>query len=483
MRKWGILLAILCILETTSIKYYLARSGQFGFPLDDAWTHQTYARNLGLYGVMAFSPGVPSAGGTSFLWILIIALGYFLKVSFFQWTYLWGGISAVATAFLAALLHQQYFNNFRISAIVATICILDWHLAWAAVSGMEIGLFTCMTLLFFLLLTRNVSSWILGGLTGLIVLVRPEGILLAVLYSFHLLFKQPREIKHNLLRGVLFAATLLIIISPWVVFNLVYAHRPFPNTVTAKFMHYGYPWSLWRSLNYLWNVLFYFLDGYLLLIFPGAIFKLYNSIRTKDPLHPQPLYWFLAMIGVYAVALPFIYDQGRYLMPLIPLVIIYGIEGIGQFLEIALSTSFMRSIGWILLAGAVLILWSAGAATYSRQIRLYDQVHMQAARWLNDHAPQDAIIATHDVGILGYFTNRQIVDLAGLITPEIMPIMHDQEKLAEYLRSNHVNYLVVYSIHYGDLLSQLNARRVFSPNPEQMMVLGADPFEVYEIGR
>jgi len=483
MKKWGILLAFLCILESISITSYLAGSGQFGFPLDDAWTHQTYARNLGLHGVMAFSPGVPSAGGTSLLWILILALGYFLKISFFPWTYLWGGIFAVATAFCAAFLHQQYFNNFRNSAIVAVICIFEWHLAWAAVSGMEIGLFTCLTLLFFLLLGRNIPAWVLGGLTGLIVLVRPEGILLAVIYGIQLLFKPPREIKHSLLHGGAFAAAFLIIISPWVAFNLIYAHRPFPNTVTAKFMHYGYPWSLLRSLNYLWNVLFYFLDGSLLLLFPGAIFKLYHSIRIKDRLHSAPLVWFLAMIGVYAVALPFIYDQGRYLMPLIPLVIIYGIEGISQFLEIALRTPFLRSAGWILLFAAALILWISGASTYSQQIRLYEQVHMQAAQWLNDHAAQDAIIATHDVGIIGYFTNRQIIDLAGLITPEIMPMMHDQQKIAEYLRSKHVDYLIVYRYRYADLLSQLHARRVFSPNPEQMMARGADPFEVYEIDK
>ena len=104
MKKWSILLAFLCLLEIISILFYLARAGQPGFPLDDAWTHQTYARNLGVHGVMAFSPGIPSAGGTSFLWVLILALGYFLKISFFPWTYLWSGIFAVITAILAALL-------------------------------------------------------------------------------------------------------------------------------------------------------------------------------------------------------------------------------------------------------------------------------------------------------------------------------------------------------------------------------------------
>lgn len=482
-KKWGSLLALLVLLEILSVSLYLGKAGQFGFPLDDAWIHQAYARNLGLHGMMAFSPGIPSPGSTSFLWTLLLALGYFIQAPFFLWTFLWGGIFAVLTAFLAAFLHHQYFGNFRNSVIVAIICIFEWHLAWAAVSGMEISLFTCLTLLFFLLLTRNVSPWVLGTLTGLSVLARPEGILLAALYGIKLLSAQPRAIKRTLFQGALFAFTFLIIISPWVAFNLKYAHQPFPNTITAKFMHYGYLWSLWRSLDYLWNVLLFFLNGSLLLLFPGACFKLYHSLRTKDAFHPQPLFWFLTLIGIYAVTLPFLYDEGRYLMPLIPLVIVYGVEGISQFLEIALRTPFMRSTGWALLFISVLALWVSGSAQYARRIQFYDLIHMQIARWINDHAPQDAVIATHDIGIIGYFTNRQIVDLAGLTTPEIVPIMNDPQKTAEYLRSEHASYLIVYSDYYQALINLLDARLVFSPNPQVMLKEGVGTFDVYEIGR
>jgi hypothetical protein len=313
------------------------------------------------------------------------------------------------------------------------------------------------------------------------VLVRPEGVLLAVIYGLNLLFSHPRKINDVLFQGTAFAAMFLIIISPWIAFNLTFAHRPFPNTITAKFMHYGYPWSPWRSLDYLWNVFLYFLEGSFLFLFPGACFKLFRSIRTKDTLYLQPLFWFLGIIGIYAVALPFIYDEGRYLMPLIPLVIIYGVEGFGQFLEVSLRTYFARSTGWILLLGSVLILWIMGSAVYANRIQLYGLVHMQAARWINDHVPQDAIIATHDIGIIGYFTERQMVDLAGLVTPEIVPIMHDPQKLADYLRTKHVSYLILYTAYYRELLTILNAQLIPSPGAEQWSATGVGPFEIYKV--
>ena len=87
MKKWGYLLALLIVLEILSATLYLSKANQLGFPLDDAWIHQTYARNLGLHGVMAFSPGQPSTGSTSFAWTVLLAAGYLLKIPFFIWKF------------------------------------------------------------------------------------------------------------------------------------------------------------------------------------------------------------------------------------------------------------------------------------------------------------------------------------------------------------------------------------------------------------
>ena len=47
-----------------------------GFPLDDAWIHQTYARNLIQHTEWSFIPGIPSGGSTAPLWSAILAIGY-----------------------------------------------------------------------------------------------------------------------------------------------------------------------------------------------------------------------------------------------------------------------------------------------------------------------------------------------------------------------------------------------------------------------
>lgn len=348
---------------------------------------------------------------------------------------------------------------------------------------MEIGLFTFLTLLFLLLLHRKESPFLLGGLAGILVLVRPEGIFLAMIYGIHLLLTQPREMRHIILNAAAFLPVFLLVISPWIIFNIIYSDSPFPNTISAKFFQYGYPWSLGKSLNYLWDVLIYFLNGPLLLLVPCAGFVIHNAVRTKNTVHFHPLAWLLALIGLYAVALPVIYDQGRYLMPLIPLIVVYGVEGLCQLLEKFVRTTLVRTAAWVLLFGMVAVLWVNGASDYSFRTQLFNTVHMRAAQWINDHAPDNAVIATHDIGIIGYYTERQIVDLAGLVTPEIIPLMHDSQKMADYLISKQVSYLIVYSGYYRDLLNLIDSEVVFSPGAEELRQMNKEPFEIYKVNR
>jgi hypothetical protein len=44
-------------------------------------------------------------------------------------------------------------------------------------------------------------------------------------------------------------------------------------------------------------------------------------------------------------------------------------------------------------------------------------------RWFGAHAPPHAVIATPDIGAIGYFSERRVVDLAGLVTPAMIPLL------------------------------------------------------------
>ena len=70
-------IGLLGLALVVAVALFLLRSqalNSLGYPLDDAWIHQTYARNFAMRGEWAFLPGEVSAGSTSPLWTLILAL-------------------------------------------------------------------------------------------------------------------------------------------------------------------------------------------------------------------------------------------------------------------------------------------------------------------------------------------------------------------------------------------------------------------------
>jgi len=44
-------------------------------------------------------------------------------------------------------------------------------------------------------------------------------------------------------------------------------------------------------------------------------------------------------------------------------------------------------------------------------------------RWLGAHAPADAQVATPDIGAIGYFSGRRVLDLGGLVTPRMVSLL------------------------------------------------------------
>ena len=120
-----------------------ARGFGIGFPLDDAWIHQTYARNLALLGEWAFIPGQPSAGSTAPLWSVLLAAGYALGVNPFVWTFLSGSASLLGLSLVGEAWSRRLLDEKRGSIPWAGLIpgLGEWHLVWAAVSGMETLLF------------------------------------------------------------------------------------------------------------------------------------------------------------------------------------------------------------------------------------------------------------------------------------------------------------------------------------------------------
>jgi hypothetical protein len=103
------------------------------------------------------------------------------------------------------------------------------------------------------------------------------------------------------------------------------------------------------------------------------------------------------------------------------------------------------------------LIWGAfliqGGLTYSEDVAIIQSEMVPAARWIAQNTPPDALIAAHDIGALGYYGERKILDLAGLISPEVIPFIRDEPRLADYLDQRGAAYLVTFPNWYP-LLTQ-----------------------------
>ncbi len=444
-----------------------AAGGHSGFPLDDGWIHQTYARNWATSGQLAYVAGQPSAGSTAPLWTLLISVAYRLSIDPLVWTYALGAISLGVTAWLAYRLAARLVPQRPAVAWAAgLIVVLEWHLIWGAASGMETVLFSALALLLLDRLQTKSAAWSIGWWGGLLILTRPEGLLLVGLAASVVFIRSSRGDWRVLVQ---LGLTLLITLSPGLWFNWQAGGTLFPNTFYAKQSEYAVltsRWSIW--LEAVGQLLIAPLAGSLFLLMPGLLAWLARRpaarLREVDWSRWLPLLWIAAHTGVYVARLPVHYQHGRYLMPIIPVLAIYGVAGGARLMarragrwERLLNRAWAISIA-VIAIGYVPI----GAMTYATDVSIINGEMVTVANWLAANTPPDAVIAAHDIGAIGYFARRPLLDLAGLISPDVIPFIRDEARLLAWLRVQGAQYLVTFPGWYPQLVQAPNLWPVFA---------------------
>jgi hypothetical protein len=102
---------------------------------------------------------------------------------------------------------------------------------------------------------------------------------------------------------------------------------------------------------------------------------------------------------------------------------------------------------------------------------------VETARWISINTAPGDLIAAHDIGAMGYFGQRRLVDLAGLVSPEVIPFLRDEARLAEYLDQLGVAYLVTFPGWYDKL--DAGKEIIFTPQAPFAPVSGGEHMAVY----
>lgn len=450
----------LVILSIISVSTYILISHYYfriGFPLDDSWIHQTYARNLAVSGEWTFLPGELSGGSTSPLWTAILSVGYQLKISPFIWAFGVGILVLWGIAFFVEKTIRKLIVSYNPAfPWIGLLIIFEWHFTWAAASGMETILFSALVIwVLFSLIEETPHYFKIGILIGISIWIRPDGLtLLGPAIMVSMLDKIP--LKNRIINITKIVFGFGGVFSIYILFSLALAGTPWPTTFYAKQAEYEILSNI-KFVDRFGNLSLQLLVGIGSILLPGYILMIRNAVQKQKWGYLVSFFWIFGMLVLYAWRLPVVYQHGRYIIPSMLVFISFSCIGMLDYLQKTYKGwRWVVEKSWIIGLGIILIIfWGYGTVAYARDVAIIESEMVESANWVNKNIPGGKIIAAHDIGALGYFGNHSIVDLAGLISPEVIPFLRDEVHLAEFLDSQNVDYLLTFPAWYPKLRSGL----------------------------
>jgi hypothetical protein len=492
-------LVLLAGVTALVVAIYALVNHTLGFPLDDAWIHQDFARTLAQQGRFAFAPYRSGAGSTSPLWVFLLAPAQLLPGGPPLWlVVVWadalGTLALFGLAWATSALTECWLagtdERWRaLGALMAGVGVVaEWHLTWAALSGMETLLFVFLSVLLLVGVSRTWHSVWLGLLAALLTTTRPEGVVLALLVAGALALAVRSHSTSRRWRAVwAYLGVYAPGIVPLLVLNEVAAGHLLPSTFYAKGVYYTLGSSeLARLAGYALGVLgLLFSSPLVVLGLPGGVYALWQARRdwARGTL-ALALVWVVALVSMYAVHLPVVYQNGRYLLPVLPVLLALGVAGSVRFLS-AGSYPLLSAVLLALALGLTALSIVRGAGIYAANIRYINDYQVATALWLRAQTPPGALVATHDIGAIGYFSGRRIIDLGGLTQPEIVPLLSDQRALVAYLQREHVGYVVMFPDWFPPprlLLAAVQSGEVYRTHDPSIAAIGGSDLVTYKTG-
>jgi hypothetical protein len=381
---------------------------------DDAYITYRYGQNLASGNGLVFNPGERTMGSTSPAFSLLSGFAYAVggkdalpsimaSVGCLAW-------SAQALA-LFFMLRRALGDLFSSAVSLAIAAGAAGSAQWVA---LETNAAVALTLWAIVLAQRERWSWA-AGTVALAGLVRPDALLVAVLIAV---------LAGGRLRSAIWkpAAVFVGVNLPWLVFATVYFGSPLPQSAVAKFQRVPFAEYLLHALRTPAEAFLPF-EASLPAIVASWLIALAGAaylVGKGRGMWILPAYG-AAHLAAYCYLRPFT----QHTWHLYPATLVVAVLGLCGIAAIASATRY-RTVR--VAASAVLVLLVCGYAYRTRATALEfpldywtgarDAAYRKTAEFLLTQTRPGDVIASEEVGTLGYLTELPMYDLGGLITTD-----------------------------------------------------------------
>jgi hypothetical protein len=430
--------------------------------LDDAYISYRYADNLLSGSGLVYNSGQRVEGITNLLWTLLVATGIALGFKANAAGHALGLISGAAALVTTYLYAAAGLPRGRVwmAALAPWIRLSSVSFALWATSGMETPLFAAAVTAALAAQARGRMGWATAALC-VATLTRPDGVIAAVpILGFHLVSRRGEGARAWTWPAVYGLAVALL-----TAFRLAYYGSPVPNTFHAKVG--GIPFE--QGLDYLLEFL---RDGKPLLLIPAAV-----AVARDRCWWPGAAV--CVSLSLYVVAIGGdVFPHGRFLLPALPCLAVLAVRGAAEayaldryagilisigipaaicwqvfatvppvmllfccllavawlaavrlrrrWIPIAAATGLAGALGAFALADAVSGFGALGASWRAEELRevrtafgVLERMGFMRAQVLRERPEPIRLVAGGAIGSFGFFSGMPIVDVYGIVDPEI----------------------------------------------------------------
>lgn len=378
---------------------------------DDTYIYLQYAKNIASGHGFSFNPGEQSYGVTSPLWVIILALPNLLGVNAFWFSKFADLVCALLSIFLFYQLARIFFKDELIAASCAALFTVNaWFIRWSF-TGMETSFAVMLVVYIFLLFFRSRYS-LMFFMLGLFYLTRPEGFILVIVLFAVVVYK---SIKSKELKAAVLGKYVLFTAIPVLIF-LAYAKLSFgsfvPNTALGK------------STLTLSSAIFIEQIKEISKTLAGAgLVEILLSLLTitfivirRDFLGLKPFFlWIFSLTLLYIITDADIIS--RYLLIISPFLVVIGMTSVSIFpakKNLVLTAVLIASVFY-----SQFIFYKFVKPSTIDFTEGMGQCLIPEGKWLKENTPENSKILVNDVGAIGYFSNRYIIDAAALVNRDL----------------------------------------------------------------
>ncbi len=494
-----------------AFNYYFTH-GMLGVPLDDTWIHFRFAENFAKEFNFTFNPGEPTAGTTSPLWVVVSGLVSFISPMFMLNSVILSGLFfilccifiykiAVTVFFDSDVLDFDLdFSPLYLSLLVALLTVMAGRLEWAAMSGMETTMFIFFTLLGVYYHIKDVQnqkiSLIPSILFALSTASRPEGLMLFGLYlfdawTFSFTIKKVLKTTLDLIAGVII---FVMIAGGYFLFSYYTSGNILPNTFRGQ----GGNFEFLPNLEYLRISLVLFLRDnpitcvlylFSFIFYFANIKRFFSKLRSLNLIY----LWVILLPIASSIFVPNWRHHGRYLMPLLPfinLISVYAIVVILNKYKEKGSLKLLHNMKFLttLLLFFSLIYYVVYGIALGKNSDNINSQQVKLAHWVKENVSPNDVIALNDIGAITFVSKNRIVDMAGLVTPQILDyrkyrLEDNMDSMLTLLKNNDVKYLIIYDHWFEPFLKRHGQyfEYLLSAKLEVNTICGGDEMKVYKV--